>query len=367
MKILAKSAKIAALAALTVTATSVQAQSVQKLSASKANDYGLIYSLPRTVVDITIEAEHTEKTPGEFYNYAKLKLGKSDAITRKDKSVAIKSVTIVPRGVADADIRWTVKFKAGSTPYIILADNNCPVAVNTEQTAETATVELPEAVEAAPTPLETAAAGQAITQEMTLSSSLSKRADLVAQRIFELRETRSDLISGQAENTPPDGKSLQLALDNLSAQEAALTAMFEGTTKKYTTVSTVTFEPDSESINDEIFVRLSPVDGIVDANDLSGAPIYISVDILEQGELPLGEKGEPRTFPKGGLAYTIPGRALITLTYEGQTIAREEISLAQLGVTFGLDPGLFTDKKQPSKLQLDPATGAIVLLGPVDE
>lgn len=59
MKILAKSAKIAALAALTVTATSVQAQSVQKLSASKANDYGLIYSLPRTVVDITIEAEHT--------------------------------------------------------------------------------------------------------------------------------------------------------------------------------------------------------------------------------------------------------------------------------------------------------------------
>ena len=143
--------------------------------------------------------------------------------------------------------------------------------------------------------------------------------------------------------------------------------MFEGTTKKYTTVSTITFEPDSESINDELFVRLSPIDDIVDANDLSGTPIYISVDILEQGELPLDDKGEVKNFPKGAFAYNIPGRALISLTYNGKVVASQEVSLAQLGVTFGLDPKLFTDKRQPSKLQLDPTTGAIILLGPVDE
>lgn len=105
----------------------------------------------------------------------------------------------------------------------------------------------------------------------------------------------------------------------------------------------------------------------MDSNDLSGAPIYISVDILEQGELPVNEKGETKAFPKGGLAYNIPGRALITLSYEGQQIASAEVSLAQLGVTFGLDPKLFTDKKQPSKLLLNPTTGAITLLGPADE
>lgn len=352
---------------LSVTSFALYGQTAQRLTASKANDYGLIYSLPRTLVDITIEAEHTELTPGEFYNYANLKLGVNDAITKPQRSVSIKSVTMTPRGVADNENRWLVQFKAGATPYIILADNNCPVAVNTDKIPATETADLPEAVDAAPTPLETAAAKQAVTQEMTLGSSLSKRADLAAQRIFELRETRSDLISGQADNTPPDGKSLQLALDNLSAQEAALTAMFVGTKKTYTTVSTVTFEPDSESINNEIFMRLSPVDGVVDANDLSGAPIYISVDILEQGELPVNEKGEPKTFPKGGLAYNIPGRAVISISYEGQTVAREEFNLSQLGVTFGLDPKLFSDKKQPSKLILDPTTGAIVLLGPANE
>lgn len=358
---------IIACAALLLAPFAANSQTTQRLNASKANEYGLIYSLPRTVLDITIEAEHTERMPGEFYNYAKLKLGKNDAITKPSREVAIKSVTIRPRGIADPDNRWLVQFKAGSTPYMVLDENNCPVAVNTEQVATTTYTPLPVAVAAAPTPLETAAAGQAVTQEMTLGSSLSKRADLAAQRIFELRENRSDLISGQADNTPPDGKSLQLALDNLSAQEAALTAMFEGTVKKFTTVSTVTFEPDSESISNEIFVRLSPVDGVVDANDLSGAPIYISLDILEQGELPVNEKGEVKDFPKGGLAYTIPGKALISLTYDGRQIAREEVSLAQLGVTFGLDPKLFTDKKQPSKLQLNPVTGGIILLGPANE
>lgn len=363
-----KTLRIIAAIALTSAAIGLQAQTAQRLTASKANDYGLIYSLPRTLVDITIETEKTEKTPGEFFNYAKLKLGINDAITKPQKTVRVKSVTITPRGVADNDNRWLVQFKSGgATPYIVLDDNNCPLAVNTDDVPRKAKIVLPEPVNAKATPLETEAASQAVTQEMTLSSSMSKRADLAAQRIFELRETRSDLISGQADNTPPDGKSLQLALDNLAAQEAALTAMFAGTTKTSTDVTTITFEPDSDVVNDEVLVRLSPIDGIVDANNLSGAPIYISVDILEQGQLPINEKGEPKSFPKGGFAYNIPGRALITLSYDGRQVASQEVSLSQLGVTFGLDPKLFTDKKQPSKLLLDPTTGAITLLGPANE
>lgn len=367
MHIMNRLVNILIIASATVLATTATAQTTQRLTASKVNEYGLIYSLPRTVLDITIEAEHTERQPGEFYNYAKLKLGKDNAITKTYRSVEIKSVVIEPRGVPDENNRWLVQFKPGATPYFILDENGCPIAVNTDKIPATKKTQLPVSVPPAPTALETQAAAQAITQEMTLSSSLSKRADLAAQRIFELHENRSDLISGQAENTPPDGKAMQLALDNLSAQEAALTAMFIGTEKTYSTVSTVTFEPDSENISKEVFVRLSPVDGVVDANDLSGAPIFISLDILEQGELPLNDKGEPKTFPKGGLAYNIPGRAYITLHYEGRQIASAEVPLAQLGVTFGLDPKLFSDKKMPSKLLLNPTTGAINLLGPVNE
>lgn len=96
---------IATIAFTSLVSLGIQAQSTQRLNASKANDFGLIYSLPRTLVNITIGTQHTEKTPGEFYNYAKLKLGINDAITKPERSVRVKSVTITPRGVADPDNR----------------------------------------------------------------------------------------------------------------------------------------------------------------------------------------------------------------------------------------------------------------------
>ena len=47
------------------------AQTTQKLTASKMNEYGLIYNLPTTAVDVTVEAQRTVKTPGEFRLYSK--------------------------------------------------------------------------------------------------------------------------------------------------------------------------------------------------------------------------------------------------------------------------------------------------------
>lgn len=39
------------------------------------------------------------------------------------------------------------------------------------------------------------------------------------------------------------------------------------------------------------------------------------------------------------------------------------MDVAQYGIVFGLDPKMFTDKKAPAYLLLDPVTGAIKVLG----
>lgn len=356
-----------AIAALAIAAlVPASAQNTQRLTATKANEYGLIYSLPVTDLLITIETEHTRRTPGEFYNYARRHLGLTDAITEPSTTVKVKSVTINTHGVPDPENRWLVQFKSGGTPYMLLTPDGVPLTVNTDTPAQNAAATLPQAMSAAPTVLETDAARQAMTQDMIRSSSTSKRAELAAQRIFELRDTRSDLLSGQADNAPADGRAMQLVLDNLSGQEGALTAMFTGTEQTWTTVETVTVRPDSLGLADEVIARISPVDGILTPDNLAGAPLTLSIDVVEQGHLPANDKGEIKKFPKGGLAYNIPGRARVTVRYDGRIIASQEVSLAQLGVTFGLDPSLFTDKKAPSKLQFDEATGAILLLGPAD-
>lgn len=340
------------------------AQTTQRFTASKTNEYGLVYSLPVTELDITIETRHTLREPGEFYNYARLHLAITNAITQKASLVDVVSVTITPRGVADPENRWQVQFKAGSTPWMLLTADGRPLTINSDTAEDAPAPSLPQAQPAQPTILQTDIARQAMTQEMIRSSSLSKRAELAAARIFELRENRSDLLAGQADNPPADGKAMQLVLDNLAAQEQALTAMFAGTEQTWTTVRTVTVSVGEDGLNNEVIARISPFDGILDPDNLAGSPLTVSVDVLEIGQLPVNEKGEEKKFPKGGVAYQIPGAALVTVSYEGKKVASKEVALAQLGVTFGLDPSLFTDKKDPSQLRFDPTTGAILLLGP---
>ncbi len=47
-------------------ALAAPAQTSQKITAGKANEYGLVYSLPATALDVYIEAEISESHPGEF-------------------------------------------------------------------------------------------------------------------------------------------------------------------------------------------------------------------------------------------------------------------------------------------------------------
>lgn len=343
------------------------AQTSQKITAGKANEYGLIYTLPVTALDIYIAAEITESHPGEFFNYARRHLGITDAITADSRSAQVTQVVIVPRGVADPSRRYIAQFKPGQTAFITLSGSDLPLAINSETVAEVAPPALPEAKAATASPLEGDAARQAVTADMARSASVSKKAELAAQRIFELRETRSDILSGQADNPPADGQAMKIVLDNLAAQEAALTAMFAGVTTSRTEVQRYTLVPDSTDVSDKVIARLSAVDGLIDADNLAGAPITVDIKILEQGKLPVDEKGEVKTFPKGGVAYAVPGTALMSVYYNGRRIAQQQLSLAQLGIVFGMNPALFTDKKVPYKAIFDPTTGAVVELSPISE
>lgn len=357
---------IPALLALCAMAPQVSAQTSQRITAGKNNEYALVYSLPRTAVSIQLQCRITERTPGEFQNYSRRYLGRDDAVREASRTVEIADAVISTYGVPDADLRWMAQFKAGSTPYMLLNADGIPLALNSETPYAQPSVRELMAEAAAPTALEGPGAEQAVTQDMARSSSVSKRAELAAQRIFELREMRSDILSGQASNMPADGQAMDLVLSNIAAQEAALTAMFAGTEKTWTEVTSITLMPDSTGMAQRVIARLSAFDGFVAPDDLSGEPVSARITVTEAGTLPLTDKGEVRTFPRGGVAYTIPGQALVTIEFRGATIASVPVTLAQAGQIFGLNPQLFTDKKEPSKALFDPATGALLELGPAN-
>lgn len=359
-----KSLLILALAA-SMTITGANAQTTQKLTAGKANDYGLIYNLPLTSVRVVVEVQRSEKKPGEFYRYSRKYLS-LDPVTAPSDTWTLAGVWISVEPVADPDESYLVQFKSGSAPFITVDGGNFPIAVNDDSYAPAPKAPVAQAKPAKPTILETPVAASAMTQEMLQSQSSAKRAELAANKIYELRQSRNDIISGQADQMPGDGAAMQLALDNLSRQEEALTAMFAGTEKISTEVEQLDWLVDLGEDTDSrrvIIGRLSAAEGIVPVDDLSGEPIYLDIKVRSRGELPANEKGEPKRFPKGGLAYRIPGEAEVQVVYQGRTVAKSVIPVAQLGVVFGLDPSMFTDKKAPAYLHFDHSTGAVVELG----
>ena len=166
----------------------VTAQTTQRLTATKANEYALVYSLPVTRLNVTIEAEITVKKPGEFYKYAKKYLNIDNPITQESHSATLKSATVTTNGMPDPDRRYAVQFKSGTAPYCPLGANGVPLAINTEKTMSDNAPELPVAHPAPPTPLETPAARQVVSEEMAQSQSTAKRAELAAASLFAIRQ-----------------------------------------------------------------------------------------------------------------------------------------------------------------------------------
>lgn len=342
----------------------LQAQTTQRFTANKASEYGITYTLPKTVMEVTLAAEKTVRTPGEFALYAKKYLN-IDPLLEKSTRWALVGAEILPRAVADDEERFLAQFKSGSSPFMMLTPEGFPLSVNNEnaERPEQARSTL-KSIAPKPTILETSAAREAVTEDMLKSHSVAKRAELAAARIYEIRQQRSDIISGQADGMPADGQAMQLALDNLKQQEEALTAMFAGTVSKSTEVRTFTVTPPMDEEPESIIIaRLSVTDGIVDKDDLSGAPVRMTFGNIREASLPVNEKGVEKSFPRGGVAYRIPGSAEMTVTFDGKTYAEAEYAVAQYGVVFGVDPSLFTDKKAPSYLDFDALSGAILELG----
>ena len=97
---------------------------VVKKNAVKANNFGITYSLPKT--SLVVDAEVTKVTckAGPYYKYAEKYLGVKDAITEDKVYYELGKISLVNKGVPDADNTFIVEFKAGTVaPYAYLTED----------------------------------------------------------------------------------------------------------------------------------------------------------------------------------------------------------------------------------------------------
>ena len=359
MKYLAASLLVLALAAQ----TAATAQTTQKFTAAKHNEYGLTYALPITHIAVTIEAKCTVKKAGPYYKYAKKYLGLNNVITADSKQWDITKVSVSSFGVVNQEEQYLMQFKNGSPVYVMKDEAGLLLSINTENVQAPANPA--KASDLSESVLDNNNFASVLSGELIMSESTAKRAEIAAQQIYKIRESRTNFATGEADQMP-DGEALKVIMDQLNKQEASLMALFVGTTQYATAVETFDFTPGKENVTNQVIARISDFEGITSANDLSGEPVYLSMKIQDRATIPVDDKGVEKKLPKGAVMYNIPGKAQITITCDGNRMAQTSVNIAQLGVNFGVDPELFSNKKQASFAKFDPRTGAILELGAVE-
>ncbi|MGL5272749.1 MAG: DUF4831 family protein, partial [Phocaeicola sp.] len=154
-----------------------------------------------------------------------------------------------------------------------------------------------------------------------------------------------------------DGAALKLMLDNLEIQERAMTEMFSGVTTHEEKVITVKVSI-TEEFKDNIAFRFSSKFGLVDADNLAGAPIYISLVNLEPQQI---EETQPKKEKKRveGIIYNIPGKGKVTVSSQTKRYFEGELPITQFGTTEVLMDNLF-GKKTNTRVVFNPNTGGIL-------
>lgn len=358
-----------AIVALLALAAPLSAQQTKILTAEKHNEYGLVYSLPTTALQIRVTASREIRKAGPFNQYAKRYLGMSDVITEDRVISNITGVSVQPVGVKDATTQYLMQLKAGLTTYIGVSADGMLLSINAEpedQAVASSSIQplFPSLEKSTPAVDEYLSY---VDQEFVSAQSSLKQAEMLANLIMELRETQKELADGSADNMPADGRQLEIMLQELKTQEQALTKAFRGDVSFQECTSEYLYIPSENG--EEVLCRLSDNEGFVDADDYSGFPLYVSTEIVYEGKLPDDPvTGTPKMLPKDAVVYAIPGSARIKIYTSGASrLFDRELEFSQFGTTFGLDPKLFIDKKAPTFATFSPITGALVSIGKVSD
>lgn len=333
-----------------------QAQVVQQVTIGDNLQYGLSYNLPRTVVHVKVTATCTKVEAGPYAAYAERYLGVNDAPQADGTTWTLDKIEMQPEARPDDSRTYQIAFpEKGALPTFYLTADRCLLSINRKPEVSEPQAEVPVAGPKKGLALK---ASDVMSADILKAGSKARQADLASQEVFAIRESRSLLVKGEADNMPADGQSMQLMLQTLTDQELALRSLFEG----IVTTSQHTFDlyfDAAEATQQQVLFRFSEQLGLVDIDDLAGEPYYVSLTVTEDNRLP--EVADPKLFKKveKGIAYCVPGKARITLSSATERLAEGNFSMAQFGHVMRLPQAQFTDKKKPTSALFVPQTGAI--------
>lgn len=314
---------------------------------------GVTYFLPKTALRFSFLIEKTTFTPGEYAKYAE-RYTKTPVKSSPTTTYRIVGTQMDSYALPDSAKTYTATIdKKHSIVSVNLDHNGVLMAVNAKPKSIDKVV--PFRSTPKPAPIDP---HKYMTAEILAAGSSAKTAELIAQEIYDIRDSKNQLSRGEAEFMPKDGEQLRIMLNNLDTQEKAMLRFFQGTTTVDTIQTFADYIP-TEEVRQELFFRFSEHLGMVDKDDLGGEPFYLTIEdlkIIPTPEMPNANRKKDKNDV--GINVNLPGKIRVILSKNTQPVKTFETYAAQFGRIENLSGELW-GKKFTTHIVLNPVTGNV--------
>jgi hypothetical protein len=325
----------------------------EKLTTATDTARGIVYLLPKTIVQVEVDTKCVQETPGMYFQYADRFLGMKEVIQSESIRYEITGFKLTTKTVGDTSQAYLISTgKKGKNIAFALTPEGYLKSINGKASKDAPMEKIIEKTITKDEPKKWETSASSIfTKEMQQANSTAKMAELAANQLFTLRDTRFNLLTQDLDKTPQDGRSYEIVLSELNRMENDYLELFKGKVTESNQTFTYTLNPQKDSTN--VLLRFSLFKGVLDKNNLGGNPIFIEVKAqpVAAQALHVDKTASPR-----GLYYRVPGQAVVNITDGKDVLFTKEITVPQFGRVLSLP------SSQIKSAELCPKTGALLEL-----
>ena len=331
---------ILALLLLTTSAFAFQKDDKKNDETNQVPAEGVIYSLPRTGIRIHVKATQEKFFHGPYFQYAEPLLGIKNAPSMDSEHWTINDIEIETFSEADpAQVHKAlgdVAAMVSLTPSGILAGINHAADHVSEKYSvstflgDTRTPDIPFR-DLSMNPFYEV--GDSTKNGAIVTKSLEEKAQEAAHAITKLRKRRFKTLANAYDTQLPDGKAYEIMVQQLGKLETNYVDLFVGKSYKKSFDYSFDFIPGQNAVSGEVVFRFSENKGVLPKSDLSGKPVVIDMEKLDDlaaAQSKLKTSANPAAGASG-VYYRIPGKAEIKILNGLKLMAITRATVAQFG------------------------------------
>lgn len=163
----------------------------------------------------------------------------------------------------------------------------------------------------------------AVDRSSTEEQSTENAAREAAERLYELRTTRQDIILGEY-GDGVYGAGLEAALREIDRLEREYTALFFGTRTVTTTHHRIALQVSAESPN-SVIARFNSEVGLLDKDNVAGDIVMVTITPSDMS-YPAGDA-------KGQVAYRYANNATVVVSYASVPLTKRVLPIYEFGKT----------------------------------